>query len=195
MVAAGREARCTPRSTRARDGGEALARFDGRAAPTVNARGTRALWAAVGAPAFVQTAPPKQRSRLVGEIARDKDRLTRLEGRKNKKAQEYVSDAQTRGKSDDTQTHMDTWLDGGERRENASASCRTVAERPHVFPVAWAARYFLCRCSADVPVLSVRLSASTPPPPPAAAHRAPHLRRERDEVEPASQEPGTGPLL
>ena len=44
MVAAGREARCTPRSTRARDGGEALARFDGRAAPTVNARGTRALW-------------------------------------------------------------------------------------------------------------------------------------------------------
>ena len=33
--------------------------------------------AAVGAPAFVQTAPAKQRSRLVGEI-REKDRLTRL---------------------------------------------------------------------------------------------------------------------
>ena len=44
MVAAGRKARCTPRSTRARDGGAAVARFDGRAAPTVNARGTRALW-------------------------------------------------------------------------------------------------------------------------------------------------------
>ena len=44
MVAAGREARCTPRSTRTRDGGAAVARFDGRATPTVNARGTRAPW-------------------------------------------------------------------------------------------------------------------------------------------------------